>query len=82
MARTLSLADIRTRALESAIRAEIEAYLKAQKLEVDFARRCAWCGQEFSPRQRFHFFDKPICRRAWYAGQFRPQPKTKKERAA
>lgn len=69
----MSLQATRDAMLRKAVAEEIRRYAAEHKAEHKHRRRCASCGKPFTPINRFHFFDRPDCRRAWYRGQFRPR---------
>jgi transcriptional regulator NrdR family protein len=61
-----SLAELRLHAVQSIVTAEIDWYLLGRR-----RRRCAQCGQHFTPRNRMHFLHTDRCRRLWRRGLFR-----------
>lgn len=68
-----ALAKARARLVAAVIRDEVTRYINAMLLGKPVRRPCAWCGRLFAPRHRWHFFDRALCRRRWYGGQFRPK---------
>lgn len=67
------LARERAALIHSVVVEEVAEFFKAIAEGKRPRRPCAWCGRKFYPRQRWHFFDTTACRRAWYAGQFKPR---------
>lgn len=63
-----TLASVRNAMIARVVREEVKAFFHGARF-----RRCASCGEKFVPRQRWHFFCEPGCRRYWYRGQFRPR---------